>query len=132
MLMQLVDQVRVKRQSVRIRHLRGTIMSVGLRGTVIAITSLCFALASAQRNNGDTKRPEQLIHIVSAEFGDKQTGKACTPDLSICEDRAECSFDVDDSLCTVDAPVKNLEVHWNCGPESPEKAKAAATGTKIT
>jgi hypothetical protein len=75
---------------------------------------------------------DPAIRIIEATYGDKTSHKTCTPNLSICSGQAECSFQVDDGLCAVDAPVKNLEVVWDCGDGTDKHARAAAKGTRIS
>ena len=72
------------------------------------------------------------IRILEATYGDSQSKKTCKPDLSICKGLSTCAFVVDDGLCKVNAPVKNLEVTLDCGDGTPKKVRAAAKGTKIT
>jgi hypothetical protein len=82
-------------------------------------------------SNGKTVE-EKGIRVISATYGDKQSGKTCKPDLSLCKGLASCEFEVGDGLCQVEAPVKNLEVEWDCGPHTEQKARAAAKGTRIS
>ena len=78
------------------------------------------------------KKASQAIRILEATYGDKQGGKTCSPKLSICAGLALCEFTVDDGLCAVEAPVKNLEVTWDCGARNNKRARAAARGTKMS
>ncbi|APO55347.1 hypothetical protein BD122_33716 [Bradyrhizobium diazoefficiens] len=75
------------------------------------------------------------IEVLSAEYGDGQ-GHSCNAknDVSFCNGRAECDFIVGD-VCDPGpnaAPARNLEVHFACGVPLPDKAVAAAKGTRIT
>ena len=72
------------------------------------------------------------IHIVEATYGDKTAGKTCVPNLEICKHSSGCEFTVDDGLCDVDAPVKTLEVIYDCGPGTDFQTRTAAKGTKIS
>lgn len=74
------------------------------------------------------------IEVLSSAYGDGE-GHTCSPDLSICNGRTECDFLVDDSLCTLSedsGSARNLEVTFSCGVPLPDKAVAAARGTRIT
>jgi len=73
------------------------------------------------------------IQVQSAVYGDG-FGHSCSPDISSCNGLAECDFLVGDNLCALgpDADsVRNLEVHFACGAPLPDKAVAAAKGTRI-
>jgi hypothetical protein len=73
------------------------------------------------------------IEVLSAVYGDGE-GHSCSPDMSICNGRAECDFLVDDNLCALSADARagrNLEVQFSCGVPLPDKAVAAAKGTRI-
>jgi hypothetical protein len=70
------------------------------------------------------------IRILSAKFGDTH-GDSCVPNLSICDGKTVCEFVVGE-MCSVKGEAKNLEVSWDCGPDTPKKARAAAKGTKIS
>jgi hypothetical protein len=74
------------------------------------------------------------IEVLSAVYGD-DFGHTCNPDISICNGRALCEFQVGDNLCALSPDAdsaRNLEVHFSCGVPLPDKAVAAAKGTKIT
>jgi hypothetical protein len=74
------------------------------------------------------------IEVLSAVYGDG-LGHSCSPDISFCNGRAECDFLVGDNLCALGpdaASGRNLEVHFSCGAPLPDKAVAAAKGTRIT
>jgi hypothetical protein len=70
------------------------------------------------------------IRILEATYGDGK--KLCRPNLGICNGRSTCEFKVTDDLCTVDAPVKNLDVTWDCGEKTEKHEKAEARGGTIS
>lgn len=74
------------------------------------------------------------ITVLFSEYSDG-AGASCNPDLSICNGRTACAFEVSDSLCSLGpeaGPARNLEVHYACGVPLPDKATAAARGTRIS
>lgn len=82
----------------------------------------------------DANSDPYTIEVLTAAYGDGQ-GHTCSPNISICNGRAECDFLVDDNLCSLGAdagPARNLEVTFSCGVPLPDKAVAAAKGTRIT
>lgn len=75
-----------------------------------------------------------LIEVLTTAYGDGQ-GHTCTPDISICNGLAKCSFLVEDSLCSLGSDAgsaRNLEVIFSCGVPLQDKGVAAAKGTRIT
>jgi hypothetical protein len=75
------------------------------------------------------------IEVLSAAYGDDQ-GHSCNAKddvASVCNGRAECDFIVG-QVCDPGpnaGPARNLEVHFACGVPLPDKAVAAAKGTRI-
>jgi ATP-dependent DNA ligase len=110
-------------------RLNSGLISAALVLTVSAISTkrsriLATTQAKAKKDTG--------IRIIEATYGDRTSHKTCTPNLSICKGSAKCEFLVDDGLCAVDAPVKNLEVIWDCGEGTDKHARAAAKDSRIT
>jgi hypothetical protein len=100
------------------------LLPVGMLALIISAPFCVEGQNTAKKNSG--------IRIIEATYGDKSTGKTCSPDLSVCKGLSKCEFNVDDGLCTIEAPVKNLEVVWDCGPGTTKKARAAAKGTNMS
>jgi hypothetical protein len=90
--------------------------------------ALSTLAALAQAADEDLK-----ITIKSARYGDLPANKTCTPDLSLCNGRSECSFMIADSLCQVPrgaGSARNLEVFFSCGKKEP-KGVAGAQDTRM-
>ncbi len=114
--MRIIPQLLGRPQEVQ--HGKSHIVASALLVALIFGATLERALG---RENSEDK--SKHIRTISAEYDDKTTPKTCSPDLSICKEATECSFQFDDDLCSVDAPIKNLEV-WDCGPGATKKARA--------
>lgn len=100
--------------------------------TIIRCAALFLALLGSSSTT--VVAEPYKITIISAEYSDG-AGATCSPDLAICNGRALCEFTVSDDLCSLGdsaGPARNLEVHYACGVPLPDKAAAAAKGTKIT
>ncbi|WP_143273158.1 hypothetical protein [Bradyrhizobium canariense] len=97
---------------------------------LILLSSIMALVGVVQANSEPNK-----IEVLSAEYGDGH-GHSCDAkgDVgSICNGRTECGFIVGD-ICDPGPNVspRNLEVHFACGVPLPDKAVAAAKGTRIT
>jgi hypothetical protein len=93
----------------------------------------CASATSSRQDTGKTDKKgkkDPAIRIITAKYGYKE--KTCSPTLSLCNGLTKCEFNVDDGLCTVDAPVKNLEVVWDCGPGTEKHARAEAKGGRMS
>jgi hypothetical protein len=98
----------------------------------LALTLVLDDIASAYQgtSKANDKATKAEIRILSAKYGDKN--KTCEPKLSICNHISQCSFIVNDGLCTIDSPVKNLEVVWDCGAGTEKHARAEGKGGRIS
>jgi hypothetical protein len=114
------------------------LLAVAILGSVAIHSSVAQSDSSAttRKENAASSKDDKkgkkdlLIRIISATYGYKH--KTCSPTLSLCNGTAKCEFNVDDGLCAVDAPVKNLEVVWDCGPGTEKHARAEAKGGRIS